>query len=178
MLEVTSCWGGWCVEWVSWKRSDFVPLEFHSPHTRSAPTESDTDAPPSAAPSRTPPGLPSPSLKPDVEVKPCSIKPQQSDITRSALQGFSWKHTPSNRFSINAAFGFSVKLFQHFHPSYLLNQPVDFQLLLPFVHLFFLFGKFQLKLHLLFVFPLLLQRVCVGHFLLFLLLFSFLRCHQ
>lgn len=58
--------------------------------------------------------------------------------------------------------------------SYLLNQPVDLQLLLSFVHLFFLLGEFQLELHLLLVFSLLLQRVCVGSFLLFLLLFSFL----
>lgn len=62
--------------------------------------------------------------------------------------------------------------------SYLLNQPTDFQLLLSFVHLFFLLGEFQLKLHLLLVFPLLLECVCVGDFPLFLLLLSFLRCHQ
>lgn len=60
---------------------------------------------------------------------------------------------------------------------YLLNQPIDLQLLLPFMHLFFLLGKFQLKLHLLFVFLLLLKRVYVWPFLLFLLRFSFLKCH-
>lgn len=135
-------------------RGSVVPLEFQSLHMRSAPSESDTDAPPSAAPSQTPLGLLSPSLKPDVEVKQAAKKTHKMHV-----QIF-------------------FETDQHFHVSYLLDQTVDFKLLLPFVHLLFLFGKFQLKLHLLFVFPLLLQRVCVGHFLLFLLLLSFLRCHQ
>lgn len=57
---------------------------------------------------------------------------------------------------------------------YLLDQPVYLQLLLSFVHLLFFSGQLQLKLHLLFVFPLLLQRVHVGALLLFLLV-TFLR---
>lgn len=60
-------------------------------------------------------------------------------------------------------------------PSYLLHQPTDLQLLLLLVHLLLLLGQLQLKLHLLFALPLFLQRVHVGHLLLFLLLVSFLR---
>lgn len=58
---------------------------------------------------------------------------------------------------------------------YLLDQPVYLQLLLSFVHLFFLLGQLQLKLHLLLVLSLLLERVCVGEFLLFFLLVTFLK---
>ena len=50
-----------------------LPLGIHSPHRRSAPTESDKDAPPSVAPSPTPPGLLSLSLRPDTELEPGSI---------------------------------------------------------------------------------------------------------
>lgn len=60
---------------------------------------------------------------------------------------------------------------------YLLHQSIDLQLLFSFVHLFFLLGEFQLKLHLLLIFSLLLQCVSVENLLLFLLLFSFLRLH-
>lgn len=58
---------------------------------------------------------------------------------------------------------------------YLLDQPVYLQLLLSFVHLLFLLGQLQLKLHLLLVLSLLLERVCVGEFLLFFLLVTFLK---
>lgn len=51
-----------------------VPLGTHSPHRRSAPTESDKGAPPSAALSLTPQGLPSPSLKPGTGPRPRRVR--------------------------------------------------------------------------------------------------------
>lgn len=71
-----------------------------------------------------------------------------------------------------------MKMPPYFHWTgwnYLLDQPVYLQLLLSFVHLFFLLGQLQLELHLLLVLSLLLERVCVGEFLLFFLLVTFLK---
>lgn len=59
--------------------------------------------------------------------------------------------------------------------SYLLHQPTDLQLLFPLIHLLFLLGQLQFKLHLLLVLFLLLHCVHAGHLFLFLLLVSFLR---
>lgn len=53
------------------ERPRSVPLGIRSPHRRSAPTESDKDAPPSVALSPTPLGLLSPSLIPGAEAEPC-----------------------------------------------------------------------------------------------------------
>lgn len=71
-----------------------------------------------------------------------------------------------------------MKMPPYFHWTgwnYLLDQPVYLQLLLSFVHLFFLLSQLQLELHLLLVLSLLLERVCVGEFLLFFLLVTFLK---
>lgn len=58
------------------RRSHSVPLGIRSPHRRSAPTESDKGAPPSAALSPTPLGLLSPSLRPGTNPGPRSIRQQ------------------------------------------------------------------------------------------------------
>lgn len=145
------------------RRSHSVPLGIRSPRRRSAPTESDKGAPPSAALSPTPQGLLSLSLRPGTNPGPRSIR-KMVHLVKTCH--------PERKTNIAVSCILKSPLQRLF--SYLLNQPVDLQLLLSFVHLFFLLGEFQLELHLLLVFSLLLQRVCVGSFLLFLLLFSFL----